>query len=326
MATVRSPASADIPAEYHNDASSDQNTMLGWWERMTQEVSTRLAALRVPADSDSQSPLLKLPTELRFAIYDELFDPLIVQPPEHLDTFVLPSEWPKIELGTYTSLLLTCHQLRSEAKAYFEKLYLPRLTLYFDNVLDMGHFTKCVAGAPKYQDIHVYLHNCGLSAWFFHNDGDKAVLDSLVGVAGDVGSFIRDRVKASFGWNTSMVTDIKYNSSMMPLARHSLVRQLRLSNLRMPLQLSFCSRQGKKVEVLPIPMLSSPLRTSIHQLGDHPETTYVVMTGRARDLLLQRSPTDLAHANLDRLVCKRYRDSIQGEDFAQAESARFDSF
>ncbi|KAK4547062.1 hypothetical protein LTR36_001283 [Oleoguttula mirabilis] len=327
MANSSGSVSTKKWAGHHDFVSTDEGALEWWdsWERNRQDVIARLAALRVPANPDPHSPLLQLPAELRLAIYDAIFEPL-VQQPEHMDTFVLPSEWPKIDLSTHTSILRTCHQLRSEAQAYFEKQYLPRLTLHFENLPDMHHFTKVAAElGPAYQNVRVCVHNCALSAWYFHNDGDQNVLDALRSAASDMGTFIEDQATAT--WRRKFERPIKrffYAEKLDPLIRLDHPHKMKLSDHRWSMSIPR-TRLGKKVDVLQLPMFDSPLSISIHQIRGHEETTYAVISGRAKDLLWPRSDTGIAHANLCRLTCKEYRDSIRGDGFARKERAKLDS-
>ena len=99
--------------------------------------------------AQNQPGLLALPSELRLQIYDILFEPMVKEP-EHHDSFMLPAEWPKLstqksELRTYTSVISTCKAIRDEAKDHFEDHFMPRLTLYFDNVPALHSFCSTVA-------------------------------------------------------------------------------------------------------------------------------------------------------------------------------------
>ncbi|KAI7285108.1 hypothetical protein KC345_g1890 [Hortaea werneckii] len=107
------------------------------------------------------SPLLALPKELRLMIYDELFTPLI-QRPEHFDTYVLPSEWPKVDFTPYRALLLTCKEVKEEATTHFEGHFLREVMVYFDNVVDFGKFYYRLAGASHLKELanmQVCLHS-----------------------------------------------------------------------------------------------------------------------------------------------------------------------
>ncbi|KAK4547049.1 hypothetical protein LTR36_001270 [Oleoguttula mirabilis] len=164
MATDSRPASASMPAE-HCDTT-------------TEIVTTSLAAHRLPTEHPNttstpvieSSPLLQLPSELRLLIFDALVEPL-VQKPEHFDVYMLPSEWPKTELGTYTSTLLTCKQLYAEAKDHFETHYLSKITIYFYDPLALRNFTTVIARIaklePKYNNIQICISGCPTNAWFF---------------------------------------------------------------------------------------------------------------------------------------------------------------
>ncbi|KAI6799389.1 hypothetical protein KC363_g1274 [Hortaea werneckii] len=89
--------------------------------------------------ASKHSPLLALPKELRLVIYDELFTPL-TQRPKHFDTYVLPSEWPRIDFTSYRALLLTCKEVKEEATTHFEGHFLRDVMVYFDNVVDLRNF------------------------------------------------------------------------------------------------------------------------------------------------------------------------------------------
>lgn len=72
-------------------------------------------------------------------IYDELFTPLI-QRPKHSDTYVLPSEWPKIDFTSYRALLLTCKEVKEEATTHFEGHFVRDIMVFFDDVVDLRNF------------------------------------------------------------------------------------------------------------------------------------------------------------------------------------------
>ncbi|GAB1736462.1 hypothetical protein NU219Hw_g7612t1 [Hortaea werneckii] len=106
------------------------------------------------------SPLLALPKELRLMIYDELFTPL-TQRPKHFDTYVLPSEWPKIDFTPYTALLLTCKEVKEEARTHFEGHFAPDVMVFFDNVVSLRRFyfkIKETCNWEKLAGMQVCLH------------------------------------------------------------------------------------------------------------------------------------------------------------------------
>ena len=72
-------------------------------------------------------------------IYDELFAPFI-QRPEHFDTYVLPSEWPKIDFTSYRALLLTCKEVKEEATTHFEGHFVRDVMVFFDYAVDFRKF------------------------------------------------------------------------------------------------------------------------------------------------------------------------------------------
>ncbi|KAI6807648.1 hypothetical protein KC364_g13725 [Hortaea werneckii] len=106
------------------------------------------------------SPLLALPKELRLMIYDELFTPLI-QRPEHFDTYVLPSEWPKIDFTPYRALLLTCKEVNEEATTHFEGHFLRDVMVFFDNVADLASFyfkIEKTRSGKRFANMQACLH------------------------------------------------------------------------------------------------------------------------------------------------------------------------
>ncbi|KAK3629613.1 hypothetical protein LTR56_017918 [Elasticomyces elasticus] len=91
-----------------------------------------------------EASLLGLAAEIRVMIYDTLWAPLTVHKPEHMDTYVMPEDWPHVNatdymdgLISYTSLSKISTQLRTEVKAHFYHVYLPDLVLYYDNVAEL---------------------------------------------------------------------------------------------------------------------------------------------------------------------------------------------
>lgn len=82
-------------------------------------------------------------------VYDELFTPL-TQRPKHFDTYVLPSEWPRIDFTSYRALLLTCKEVKEEATTHFEGHYLRDVMVYFDNVVDLRDLHSKLERAAAY--------------------------------------------------------------------------------------------------------------------------------------------------------------------------------
>ncbi|KAI6837144.1 hypothetical protein KC340_g4511 [Hortaea werneckii] len=106
------------------------------------------------------SPLLALPKELRLMIYDELFTPLI-QRPKHFDTYVLPSEWPKIDFTSYRALLLTCKEVKEETTTHFEGHFSRDVMVFFDNLVDLRNFyskLEKASSSEKLAEMQACLH------------------------------------------------------------------------------------------------------------------------------------------------------------------------
>ncbi|KAI6994741.1 hypothetical protein KC359_g4475 [Hortaea werneckii] len=123
--------------------------------------------------ASKHSPLLALPKELRLVIYDELFTPL-TQRPKHFDTYVLPSEWPRIDFTSYRALLLTCKEVKEEATTHFEGHFLRDVMVYFDNVVDLRNFyfkIKRASDPEKLAGMWVCLHTL---PWGIENKLDLA--------------------------------------------------------------------------------------------------------------------------------------------------------
>ncbi|KAI6863272.1 hypothetical protein KC343_g6510 [Hortaea werneckii] len=110
--------------------------------------------------ASKHSPLLALPKELRLMIYDELFTPLI-QRPEHFDTYVLPSEWPKIDFTPYRALSLTCKEVKEEATTHFDGHFLGDVMVFFDNVANLASFYFKIENTRSWErlaNIRACLH------------------------------------------------------------------------------------------------------------------------------------------------------------------------
>lgn len=93
-------------------------------------------------------------------IYDELFTPL-TQRPKHFDTYVLPSEWPEIDFTPYRSLLLTCKEVKEEARTHFEGHFAQDVMVFFDNIVDFRNFYSKLERAShseKLAEMWVCIH------------------------------------------------------------------------------------------------------------------------------------------------------------------------
>ena len=94
--------------------------------------------------------------DLRLCMYDLLFQDLLVDP-KHLDTFVLPNEWPVKSFALYRTLALVCKQANYEVK---DQRYVGNITIYFDNVPALYKFSQQISTLrPEhaYQKLQVSL-------------------------------------------------------------------------------------------------------------------------------------------------------------------------
>ncbi|KAI7477388.1 hypothetical protein KC357_g4594 [Hortaea werneckii] len=131
------------------------------------------------------SPLLALPKELRLMVYDELFTPL-TQRPKHFDTYVLPSEWPRIDFTSYKALLFTCKEVKEEATTHFEGHYLRDVMVYFDNVVDLRDFySKLERAAASNSEKLAEIFFGGHEAWGLPTNYDGNVLNERKNSTGD---------------------------------------------------------------------------------------------------------------------------------------------
>lgn len=129
-------------------------------------------------------------------IYDELFAPLL-QRPEHFDTYVLPSEWPKVDFTPYRALLLTCKEVKEEATTHFEGHFLRDVIVFFDNVFDLrkfyfklrrasclgklGGMKVCLHSLPEGIERRMNPRGHGKSSfWLLNCDAESCCFDMLI--------------------------------------------------------------------------------------------------------------------------------------------------
>ncbi|KAH9827012.1 hypothetical protein Tdes44962_MAKER09878 [Teratosphaeria destructans] len=109
---------------------------------------------------DTPFRLMDVPAELRLLVYDHLLAPVTIKP-LHLDTFMLPDEFPNTAalLQPYLNLIQTCKTIREEAKPHFEKRYLARMTFYFEHATPVHRFCEStsILGRP-YSDANILFH------------------------------------------------------------------------------------------------------------------------------------------------------------------------
>lgn len=293
MATNGVEKSCYVPEHMKNRfIFSDHDVVLGSAERAVKDFSARLASPQLATDANIPSPFLQLPTELRLNIYDMLFEPVAQQEPEHLQSYVLPSEWPK-KLGTYTSLLLTCKQLETEASEYFDTQYLPNMTLYFDNVPDLRLFAEKVTTlGPKHQNVQICLHNSSTSGWCVTEEltgygprlsykryaGGHPVTKAINGGAGDVVKFICYQAEVVQGQKQAFGIGISSRYSYEGRCRYPWELTSTFGKL------SASRRLGRRIDVLRPSMHWSNLEVSLHQARRSPDTTYMMLRGPVGEL------------------------------------------
>ncbi|KAK5677040.1 hypothetical protein LTS10_010228 [Elasticomyces elasticus] len=73
-----------------------------------------------------EASLLGLPAEIRVMVYDLLWAPFLVHKPEHMDTYVMPEDWPHVNAADYMDGLMSYTSI--------SKIY---LVLYYDNVAEL---------------------------------------------------------------------------------------------------------------------------------------------------------------------------------------------
>ena len=93
--------------------------------------------MAVNSGSNTVFRFLDLPGEQRNAIYCHLFNDITTLD-QQFHIWEKNDRLPRYPfLTTYCALILTCHQINTEASSIFEKEYLPHLTLYFNDLLQL---------------------------------------------------------------------------------------------------------------------------------------------------------------------------------------------
>ncbi|KAF2771114.1 hypothetical protein EJ03DRAFT_45777 [Teratosphaeria nubilosa] len=100
---------------------------------------------------------ITLPAELRCIIYSHLIADFVNQHHLKPNLYRLPDDWPRNNFACYLALIRTCKLVHSEAVPYFEKHFLPDLTLHFDSVTALHAIAKILPPAPIYQDMKFVL-------------------------------------------------------------------------------------------------------------------------------------------------------------------------
>ncbi|KAK5126639.1 hypothetical protein LTR85_009573 [Meristemomyces frigidus] len=251
------------------------------------DITTQLAAVQPnskPLDETTtttvqpRSALQRLPTELRLHIYDYLLEPML-ELPEHLDTYMVPSEWPKLDLNTYTSMLLTCKDLRQEWKPYFEKHFLPKLMLYFDSVTDLLDFQSKVRKlGQSYHTLRICLSSCTHTAGYYTTwDVDPCKPFARPAATTGVEVCISEQLFDPAGFRDSTF----YKEAICE--PHDLclrrVARARRDNPDTQCYHGF-ERQGKWLDVVRSHHPGWAQRISIHQVCGHPHTRYMLMIAK----------------------------------------------
>lgn len=134
------------------------------------------------------SHLLGLPPELRLIIYDTLLHPLNERP-EHVDTYMLMEELPKIDLSDYLALLRTSKGIHTEVKPHFEHQHLPKMIFCFTNVPALYRFhCKTSTLGPRLQDIQFLLRTEALI--FKHSHFAKSNTEAFGQIQRDIEQLI----------------------------------------------------------------------------------------------------------------------------------------
>ncbi|KAK5126637.1 hypothetical protein LTR85_009571 [Meristemomyces frigidus] len=278
-----------------------------------------------PAERDTASTttaaeprpsFLAMPKELRLQVYDELLEPLIRRP-EHFDTYVLPSEWPKNDLTPYTSLLFTSRQICEEVKDYFESRYLPKIfVLYLDNLNDLYALKQKLAATAepsKYGALQICLRSGSCTF-------DKGKVNLGWGRKRKKQSQLLDRLQdMRVNTRTFMMTQPGFDPVCLHALRGLCSRDLgghiakwvKAESLVAKL-VTQSTRDGKTIDTLQVAKRGGRARPSVkisvHQVCLHVESSYSVMTAAMKDLywdeLLESveagcSP-DWAHAILEK--------------------------
>ncbi|KAK5132991.1 hypothetical protein LTR08_008278 [Meristemomyces frigidus] len=295
------------------------------------EHITTMRSISLPPPPQARKPawamLLQLPKELRLLIYDLLFEPLLVQRPEHFDTYVLPPEWPEWPAADYKNLrsvLLTCQQMRAEAQWHFETHYLPKLTVYFDNVPDLRHFAEKIAGLDvKYGDIQICLHDSLLIASRFNKISNMPakrvqVQPRLERLAEEVRDFVQYQEAPKTSAEYAAMS--RRTKKLMPWT----TRPDSSSNTNDLIVRTTCYRADRRIEVItPIKPPRPGLKTSMHRICNTWHTDYVVVVGCVKLLQL---PTQRLHpvaAGLCLLATKEYRGNLRTEESVEEARRRF---
>ncbi|KAK3629641.1 hypothetical protein LTR56_017946 [Elasticomyces elasticus] len=212
------------------------------------------------------SRFLTLPKEIRLIVYDILFEPLIVRP-NNFDIYVLYSEWPKVSTGIISKVAQVCKQINNEAKAHLETQYLPKLMLFFDNVVDVYDLNKQVARLPaSYQNIKICMYDIP-SGWL-----DEVFRGNEFQ---DVGNWLDAQIAVGLEVNRLMEEQPGVHRSVRAFTPESPLLGLAISKRRM---------RNKIFDVLRFPQGGSAVNISVHQVCGLYVTAYSCITARLADL------------------------------------------
>lgn len=225
----------------------------------------------------SVSPsLLALPIDIRLCIYDLLFRPLL-DIPNKLQAYVLPSELPHIDLIVYATLTLISKQLKDEAIDHFNKHFLPKLTLHFDSTSRLHAFAQHVTGlALGYQRPRFALYSCPTRYYDldFASGHSLQYADTLLQFG--VEQFTLRQSKTAYARLAALAGFCSSNPRIYD-------NHLTLSGLGRDVY-THQTRNGKSVDVLRVSAVEDALSITTVQICRDEKSTYVVMTGLVTDL------------------------------------------